>query len=73
MLRLAAFLIFCRFVFDFLKSLRASMWILEDMFVTLFNSYCSVCLSEGFFPALAASKNRKTENASFFQVKQQPK
>ena len=57
-LRLAVFN-FCRysvsFVLDFLKILRASMSILADMFETLFNSYCSVCSSEGFFLAFAAS------------------
>ena len=49
------------------------MSILVDMFVTLFNSYCSVCLSEGFFPAFAASLNCKREKARFFQVEQLPK
>ena len=53
------FLIFCRysvsFVIDFVKLLRASMSILAGMFETLFNSYCSVCLSEGFFLAFVAS------------------
>ena len=49
---------FCRysvsFVLDIVKLLRASMSILAGMFETLFNSYCSVCLSEGFFLAFAA-------------------
>ena len=40
---------------DFVKILRASMLILAAMFETLFNSYCSVCSSEGFFLAFAAS------------------
>ena len=44
------------------------MSILAGKFVTLFNSYCCVCSSEGFFLAFAASKK-----ASFFQVKQLPK
>ena len=49
------------------------MSILAGMFETLFNSYCSVCLSEGFFLAFAASQNCKSEKASFFQVEQLPK
>ena len=49
------------------------MSILAGMFETLFNSYCSVCLSEGFFLAFAASLNCKSEKASFFQVEQLPK
>ena len=49
------------------------MSILAGMFETLFNSYCSVCLSEGFFLAFAASWNCKSEKASFFQVEQLPK
>ena len=56
-LRLAVFN-FCRysvsFVFDFVKILRASMSILTGILETLFNSYCSVYLSEGFFVAFAA-------------------
>ena len=42
------------------------------MFVTLLNSYCSVCLSEGLFPAklsegfLEHRKIAKREKASFF-------
>ena len=43
------------------------------MFENFFNSYCSVCLSGGFFLAFAASKNRKSEKAGFFQVEQLPK
>ena len=39
----------------------------------LFNSYCSVCLREGFFLAFAASQNCKSEKACFFQVEQPPK
>ena len=50
---------FCRysvsFVLDFVKLLRALMSILAGVFETLFNSYCSVCVSEGFFLAFAAS------------------
>ena len=49
------------------------MPILASMFETLFNSYCSVCLSEGFFVALTASQNCKSEKASFFQIEQLPK
>ena len=49
------------------------MSILAGLFVTLFNSYCSVCLSEGFFLAFAASYNCKKEKASIFQVEQLPK
>ena len=47
------------------------MSILAGMFVTLFNSYCSVCLSEGVFLALQLRKIAK--KASFFQVEQLPK
>ena len=49
------------------------MSILAAMYVTVFNSYCSVRLSEGFFHAFAASQNYKREKASFFQVEQLPK
>ena len=47
------------------------MSILAVMLVTLFNNfYCSVCLSGGFFPAFAPSKNWKRKKVSFFQVEQ---
>ena len=49
------------------------MSILAGMFEALFNSYCSICLSEGFFLAFAASLDYKSEKASFFQVEQRPK
>ena len=49
------------------------MSILVGMFETLLNSYYSVCSSEGFFLAFAASQNRKSNKARFFQVEQQPK
>ena len=49
------------------------MSILADKYVTLFNSYCSVCVIEGFFPAFAPSLNSKREKGSFFQVEQLPK
>ena len=38
------------------------MSILEAMFVTLFNSYCFVCLSKGFFQLL------QQEKTSFFKL-----
>ena len=49
------------------------MSILVGMFETLLNSYCSVCLSEGFFLAFAALQNCKSEKPSFFQVERLPK
>ena len=49
------------------------MSILAGMFETLLNSYCSVCLIEGFFLPFAASYNRKSEKATFFLVEQLPK
>ena len=48
------------------------MSILARMFETLFKSYCSVCLSDGFFLAFA-DLNRKIAKVSFFQVEQLPK
>ena len=49
------------------------MSILVGMFETLFNCYCSACLSEGVILVFAASQNCKSEKASFFQVEQLPK
>ena len=44
------------------------MSILAAMFVTLFNSYCSVCLKKDFFPLLQHRKIAKREKANFFKL-----
>ena len=50
------------------------MLILAAMFVTLFNSYCSVCLSKGFSLLLQHCKiGKKIKKVCFFQVEQVPK
>ena len=44
------------------------MSILTAMFVTLFNFYCSVCLSEGFFLLLQHRKIAKEKKYAFFKL-----
>ena len=44
------------------------MAILAGMFETLFTSYCSVCLSEGFFLALQHRKIAKAKKQAFFKL-----
>ena len=56
----------------FLKNFRVAMSILAAMFVKMFNSYCSVCLSEGFFPAFPHRKTAK-EKSKLFWREQLPK
>ena len=43
------------------------MSILAGMFKTLFNSYCSVCLSEGYFLLLQHRKIAKAKKQAFFK------
>ena len=44
------------------------MSILAGMFETLFNSDCSVCLSEGFFFLLHHRKIAKAKKQAFFKL-----
>ena len=68
-----AVFIFCRFsasfALDFVKILRASMSILAAMFVTRFNSYCSVCFKWKLSPLLLRHRKFANEKKqAFFQV-----
>ena len=48
--------------------MKASIPIFAAMFVTRFDFYCSVCLSEGFFPAFQHCKIAKEKKQAFLKL-----